>query len=344
MREPAKVYFTSQHACFPPLIYFMYYLFSIILPADATVMYDSFATSSFAMLLYVSYCVFLAVLLFYSILKLMRRKNVEFSLAITLIVVISNIYIFGILERGNSAIIVCILLLRAMELRERKGLIAQELALLFIAMAAAIKIYPAIFGLIYLFEKKWKEAGKLILYGVLFFFLPFVPFGGFAGALQFVRNQIIIQTEVYRGMGSIHAFWNQIAMEWLHCEPKNVGTVFVVLYVLIAVLTSLLVKEVWKKIFLLSSIMIVAPFWSGRYTGIYLLVPLVLFIRQKRNGMINYVYAGLFACMFLLLTYNPGELTRLLATNFPSAIEYSAICIMNLILMIEAICNLCKKG
>ncbi len=61
-----------------------------------------------------------------------------------------NIYIFGILERGNSAIIVCILLLRAMELRERKSPIAQELALLFIAMAAAIKIYPAIFGFIYL--------------------------------------------------------------------------------------------------------------------------------------------------------------------------------------------------
>lgn len=88
--------------------------------------------------------------MFYSILKLMRRENLEFSLVITLIVVISNIYIFGILERGNSAIIVCILLLRAMELRERKSPIAQELALLFIAMAAAIKIYPAIFGFIYL--------------------------------------------------------------------------------------------------------------------------------------------------------------------------------------------------
>mgnify|MGYP006993777595 FL=1 len=131
-------------------------------------------------------------------------------------------------------------------------------------------------------------------------------FGRFEGALQFVRNQIIIQTEVYRGMGSIHAFWNQIAMEWLHCEPKNVGTVFVVVYVFIAILASFLVKDVWKKVFLLSSIMIVAPFWSGGYVGIYLVVPLVLFIRQKQNGMINYVYAGLFACMFLLFTYTRG--------------------------------------
>ncbi len=169
-------------------------------------------------------------------------------------------------------------------------------------------------------------------------------FGRFEGALQFVRNQIIIQTEVYRGMGSIHAFWNQIAMEWLHCEPKNVGTVFVVVYVFIAILASFLVKDVWKKVFLLSSIMIVAPFWSGRYVGIYLVVPLVLFIRQKQNGMINYVFAGRFACMFLLFTYTRGGVTRLLATNLPSAIEYSAIYIMNIILMIEAICNLCKKG
>ena len=47
--------------------------------------------------------------------------------------------------------------------------------------------------------------------------------------------------------------------------------------------------------------------------------------------------------VFTIYIYQ-GGVTRLLATNLPSAIEYSAIYIMNIILMIEAICNLCKKG
>ena len=172
VREPKNVYFSSADACFPPFIYFMYLGFSKILPKDATTMRDASQISYHAMLLYVCYCVILAVYLFYSVYKL-AKKSIEWSLGMTLLIMLSNTFIFGVLERGNSALIVCIFLMRAMELRERGDRISREKALILIAVSAGIKIYPAVFGLLYLAEKRWKEAGRLIVYGLLFFFVPF---------------------------------------------------------------------------------------------------------------------------------------------------------------------------
>lgn len=341
-RDPKNLYFSSHHACFPPLIYLMYFLFGKMLPADATVMYNAPATSSYALLLYVCYCAVFAILLFYSIYKLAAHKGIDFALVITLLIVSSNIFIFGSLERGNSSLIVCILLMRALDLREREYRVSQEVALLFIAIAAAIKIYPAIYGLLYLSEKRWKEAGRLVIYGFLCFFVPFLFFGGVEGFVQFVSNQTIIQSGNYMGMGSIRAFWN-LTTEWFHLGIKeDFGIIIVIGYVILAIFASVLVKDYWKKNFLLSSIMILGPFWSGRYTAIYLTLPLILFLSKKLYETLDYLFAFLFACMFLFLTYNNIEIASIMATNLPSALEYSALYLMNIILIAEAIIRFSK--
>lgn len=340
-RDRRQLYFSGMHACFPPFIYMMYYLFSKMLPADATV-FDPFAISSYALLLYVIYCVVLGILFFYSIYKLLREKGLEFTLLITLLTVFSNIFIFGPIERGNSALIVCILLLLAMALKDHSNKVVREAALIFIAIAAAIKIYPAVYGFLYLFEKRWKEACKLIVYGLLCFFLPFVFFGGADGFLQFFQNQSAVQLGDYRGMGSILSFWNITAVDHLHLG-KSAGIMMDILYVLIAIPGSALVKELWKKTLLLSSIMILAPFWSGRYTAIYLVIPLILFLAKEQYKTVDYLYAFLFACMFLFLTYTNAKVAETTSVQLPFLIEYSSLYLMNILLIAEAVTGFIKK-
>lgn len=335
VRDPQNVYFSSQHACFPPLVYFMYFLFSKMLPQDATEMYYAQGTSSYALLLYVCYCVMLAVFLFYSIYKLTKQRSIEHALCMTLLIMFSNIFIFGVLERGNSALIVCILLIRALELRSHEDKFSRELALILIAISAGIKIYPAVFGILYLVEKRWKEAVRLIVYGLLFFFVPFICFGGVEGLAQFVKNQMTIQT-AGSGLGSIYALWNLITKSWLHMELQG-GGVAVVVYLMLAFVGSIFATDFWKKVFLLASIMVVAPFWSGRYTPIYMAIPLILFFKEKRQNAMDYIYAILFAGMFLFLTYNHTGIAGIFGTNLPAVITYLAIYAMNVLLIIEAI-------
>lgn len=57
----------------------------------------------------------------------------------------------------------------------------KEAALILIAFAAGLKLYPAIWGVFYLAEKRYKEAIRLIIYGILLFFLPFIFFQGVDG-------------------------------------------------------------------------------------------------------------------------------------------------------------------
>lgn len=329
VKNPQSVYFTSVHASFPPLIYFMYFLLGKILPQDAVTMYNAAETSSYALLLYVIYCVILAVFFFYSVYKLAGKKSVEWSLGMTLSLMLSNTFVFGVLERGNSALIVCILLMRALELREREDRISREKALLLIAVSAAIKIYPAVFGLLYLTEKRCKEAGRLIVYGVLFFFAPFAFFGGTRGMVCFFKNQVAIQVG-QSSVGSVGALWN------LLFGAQN-GVIVAVIYLALAVAGCVLAKDLWKKTLLLSSIMVVAPLWSGRYTTIYMAIPLILFFRENHRKVMDYIYAALFACMFLLVTHNTATLSNYFHLWYPSAIERIAIYIMDIIVIAEGV-------
>lgn len=329
VRDPKNVYFSSEHACFPPLIYFMYLLFGKMLPQDATTMYNASLTSAYALLLYIVYCVILAVLLFYSVHKLAREKSIEWSLGMTMLILLSNAFIFGVLERGNSVLIVTILLMRALELREKDDRISRERALILIACSAGIKIYPAVFGLLYLVEKRWKEAGRLILYGLFFFFAPFAFFGGKEGMIQFVRNQMTIQA-VGNGIGTVGAFWNLLT------ETQN-GWVAVAGYLILIVAGCILTKDLWKRVCLLSSVMVVAPFWSGRYTTIYMVIPLILFFRESGQKVIDYIYAGLFACMFLLIAYSNTVISDYAHTYLPIVVERMAIYAMNIMVIAGAL-------
>ena len=102
------------------------------------------------------------------------------------------------IERGNMSLLVLILLMYAMALKDSTKIWERETALLLFAMAAALKLYPAVFGLLYLISKRYKEAVRLViygallfthqLYGVLFFFLPFVFFQGVHGFQIFLHN------------------------------------------------------------------------------------------------------------------------------------------------------------
>lgn len=337
VREERGVYFASPHACFPPLIYFMYGLFSRILPQDATAMYSTEATSTHALLLYVVYCVLLAVCFFYSVCRMLKNRTMEFSLAAAVIVLTSYAFVFGVTERGNSVMIVCILLLLALELRDSNDAVHRELALLLIAAAAGIKIYPAMFGVLYLFEKRWKEAGRLLLYGIGFFFVPFAWFGGAVGMKQFFLNQGFVQNQDVARIGSVKMSWEKAAALWKdHFSTQAdwiypMGILLTAVFAVFMILGVYLCKEQYKKILLLCRFMVVIPFWSGGYTLIYMCIPMIVFFgdsAEEAAGTGRYFYAVLFAMIFSMFIYDHPLCGYLFGTNFAMVKSMLAVYVM----------------
>lgn len=347
VRIPQKVYDVDFNACFPPLAYIMYWAFGKGLAADAVVMNDHkpYMLTSYALLLYVVYNVIIGILFYNSIKSLARQKGCreKYAEGIAFAVCTSGVYIFSLLWLGNSALIACILLIKAMELREREDKRSRELALILIALAAGFKIYPALFGLLYLKEKRYREAGRLIIYGMIAFFVPFVFFGGFHGLLQMLENQVQLHTgSLYYGWRSIRCTWNQIDDKFLHFNLPVIGTMINGFYAITALIAFWVSSVEWKRLYLLCSLMVVVPFWSGYYTPIYFTVPLIMFLCGERKNKSDYFYALLFVGMFCFFTWNTPMITHITG-DLSYVVRYVSIYGMCFLLAVEGIWETGRK-
>lgn len=326
----SRVYDQGYNANFPPLAYLLYGFISSVIPRGQTVMYNASQTGPYAMVAYALYCVVLSVLFFNSVRKICTNDRA--SLFITLAVILSNVFIFGVLERGNSSWIVCILLLQAICLRDSAKPIQRELALIFIATAASIKVYPAVFGLIYLIEKRWKESIRLILYGVSLFFLPFCLFGGLHGLRTFIANQIVLQDGA-TSVGNIR-FLSRVVENRL---PGNMSLylLFFVAFVAICVLTLLNSRVRWKTYYILCALMILLPKWSANYTAFYMVIPLTVFLTKEEKSALDGVYAALFGCIFSLITF--GSYLRITgySITLQEAVIYGSIWLIVSLIIVE---------
>ena len=63
------------------------------------------------------------------------------------------------------------------------------------ALAAGLKLYPAIFGLLLLFDKKYKEAIRLVVYGILAVVIPFILISTIPAPVQTSRELILQQRQ-----------------------------------------------------------------------------------------------------------------------------------------------------
>lgn len=282
----SQTYYTSMHACFPPFIYLFYHLIGVLIPQT---------DSEYAILLL--YVVTTAVLytIFGFVFSKALRKNDDASVFIALILLcLSTTSVFGIIERANIVFLVSILLIVSCMWRNSKSKVKREAALLCIAAAAAIKIYPAVFGLIYICEKRYKEAVRLIIYGILFFFVPFAFTGGINGFLQFLSNQ-----------KNVHETWGRLSkisiysLSKLFGVPNNAALIISAVFALVAIIMFFLAKKNWQKYFALIFIMVMCPMWSGQYTICLFFLPFIEFIREENNNNIN-ILNILYAVMFSL--------------------------------------------
>jgi len=294
----SRVYWSNYNACFPPLAYVFYYFLSFLIPADQTTMLNSAATGPYAIVLYVIYTSFLICWMIYAIVQSVGIERFDFAITITLSILCSSVFLY-LIERGNSAFIVCILLLRAVQLRKEESKKQKETALLFIAIAAAFKVYPAVFGILYIIEKRWKEAVRLVIYGVLFAIVPFSFFGGINGIKQFISNQKTLQES---GVSTNNVLFLITRSTADIPFPQGRYAILCLIF-LIMIFILFLVNEEWKRGYILASLMIILPRWSEHYTRFFMLIPLVLYMKNEeaenarcKDVIFQILFGGMFCC------------------------------------------------
>lgn len=301
LRSEAPIYGSHDaDAIFPPLAYLFLSLFSRMMGYVQNLYGVDFTKSGFAVLMFCMYILMFSFAFSETIHYAYHGKKGQKTM---LIAILLGSYPFWAcaFERGNMVIYAMLFLLIGMVLRDSEEKWKREVALICIAIAATFKLYPAVFGLLYIVEKRCKEGIRLLVYGILLFFVPFLFFG----------NGIISYFCTFTGYldKSIYSHTSLIGncIRLFGDTGNQIGPMVVAIWILWVLFYTLTEKKVtWKTIAMLTSLCTIILRESYLYTYVYLAIPLIFFLNEcaerdhTKWKKTEYLYAVLFALVFTI--------------------------------------------
>ena len=260
-----------------------------------------------------------ALLLFFftcilSIIFLVTRKyrlDLKATLKMAIVISFSAPFIYAIM-RGNTIYFALIFLLLFLFFYNSKSPLLRELALISLAIAGTIKIYPLFFGVFLLNKKKIFASFRVAIYFALIFFISFKFFPGNSGDVDpFVENLQGFMSDAerlscFRNLSLtallykiVHLF-SASATESSAFEIANI--VILALVFVIATVTATVTRSNLSRAVICASVIILIPSVSYFYVLIFEIIPFMEYLMEydslsKRNRII---YGVLF--MFLMFT------------------------------------------
>lgn len=227
------------------------------------------------------------------------------------LIVFCMIFSYGILqtiERGNIVLLVLPFTLLFVMGYDSKNKYIRELSCIALAIAAGLKIYPALLGILLLKEGNWKLTIRTIVYGVAAIAIPFLFFHD---PLESIKIWIYQMTKFadsgnqpWNGNGLInilYRFKNYISF-YLHIEMTDRYFSFIVkIIVLLMFIGMFKMEKKWERVFISTAIMSFL-FSQGNYVFAFYCIPMICFlIEEKRFTRHNIIPYIIMVCLILPL-------------------------------------------
>ena len=257
--------------------------------------------------------------------EIINRNIDSFSLGAAFVFTLLSYPMLFVINRGNFEILVFILLYFFEYFLIKKKYLTSAT---YLALAISLKIFPAVFLIIFLSFKKFKA---LLYAGLLSLFLNLASFGFFLlrtgkSIEKLFSDYLSIYTGPYidqyiidnRGLEFGHTLYGLLKLivfifnktaSITDVTLKKVMTIYsyynkiqIVLFLIITVYILYIEKQLWKKITLLVIAMNLLPYVSADYKLINFFIPLYIFINKKEKSKFDLVYLILFS--FILIPKN----------------------------------------
>ena len=321
--------FGLHERAYPPLQYVLSYFLSTSVPnmqdyyeiGDFTILYMNTKIA----LLYVFYAAF-SVIGFFELVRRYKNGSNLIKTLTALFLTLSFPIILAI-ERGNSILPVMVFVFVFLCFYDHDNRALREMAFIALALAAALKIAPAFLGILLIMDKRWKEAIRTVVYGLLLFFLPFLFFeGGFANVPLFFRNLSLQTTEYARSpdctlKGFVINFYADFAFENLDTLTV-VCTVLTILFCVLMFVAAFLTNRKSDRLLYLSLIMLLLPSHTESYCIAFLIPALIAFLNESEKKHADlYIILGGCLCMCSL-----GGILGRLVFNYHNGLLVLIIC------------------
>lgn len=321
-----------------PIVYLMLYPFTKLFPYDISEgmsgsgRYDA----RYEQLPIVGAVVFLIgsyLFLFYVLYKCCKREE-GIKLLLLCLLFISGVSLNSI-ERMNIQVLTSAFLFSYVYLCDREELPGKAevfIGLLCLAFAASFKLFPAIFGILLLYKRRWKEAAAAFLLGVSVALIPFVwvdrPF--IESLISYISGTS--QHSSYMAIADF-GFSTPMILDLLGEADRDLMQGVAVLMLVLSLAGAYFLKPKWKKIALLSLPLILASGQSGYYCLMFLFLPMMLFFNEE------HCRADLFYIVIFVIILSPLQRTAYVNGTAVSAkgVINIALIILNIELVTEAV-------
>jgi len=271
---------------------------------------------------YILFCMVCTFLFGYFCYKYLKLDNWLVSASSIFIIAFLSYPFLFCLDRANFELLLFIFLVLFIFLFERKKYLLSTIPL---AIACAMKIYPCIFLVLFITEKKWKEAFATIGLFILLSLTSILLFqGGFWNNINYLlhlsnfsNNNFFQQftsiapgTVIQRGVTLFSLI--KLIIAWLGISPSTYAIEnFIYYYFIICALLGIIsifivIKsdmQLWKKVGILTFLMLLLPPISGDYKLIHVFLPLLLFCNDKSKSKIDEIYVMMFALLLIPKDY-----------------------------------------
>lgn len=328
--------YTVRHVIYPPMANLLYLVFSRFLPSSYNdtgwSKRDIWVEYTEAILLITLITVICSLLLFFLVYeKVNATKGVKFLFAIFAVI---NVPILYMIERGNIIFFCLIALMVYAFTYSSESKFFREIGLIALAFAFSLKLYPVVFGYFLLVDKRYKDAIRCAIYGVLMIIIPSFFFGGPACLIQIAQN--IFSFSSGSGASSV-----SIVAEYLGV-PMSVISALAYVWCLICALCfavgPFVHSERWKVWMMGLITFICVPSLTSLYLWAFFLIPVIFFVNSGKASGKNIFF---FVVMISLFMFTVCRFNAWLTIN--SLLTYVFTAIISIVAVVDTVTSGVKK-
>ena len=189
------------------------------------------------------------------------------------------------IERANFLLMTLFFILFYIFNYDSENKTRRELALISLAMASALKLTPAVLGILLLYNKQWKEAIRTVIYGLILGMVPFLFFHGGLVNIGRMFHNAALNVQAYSSTEGTTIVAALVAFG-VNATDGMIKIVKCITYVIVLLLfiQCLFYKEKWEVIMAVSMVLIIAPSHSGYYCIMYLIPAAIAFLNAKEHS------------------------------------------------------------
>jgi hypothetical protein len=281
------MYTDLAEKAYPPLTYMMMYFFSRLVDMNTYYEKDFFLgmyTEKRFLIMYMIYAC-IGVVMLYEVIRTSKKGSNPVKIFTAASVMLSAPVIYSF-ERANTIILTTFCVMFYVFFYDSGNKIMKELALICLAIATAFKLTPAVLGILLLYNKQWKEAVRVVIYGIIVGFLPFLFFeGGFSNFPQMLKN-MKANVDYYTSADGVTLYASVLNFGAVQSDRlKNTMSILTYIVSALLLVSAVFYKKTWARIATVCMVLIILPSHSGYYCILYFVPAIIAFLNEEKHSL-----------------------------------------------------------